>query len=57
LALNTGDDQVSDLIYWPDQYRGGKYDGLEVEPERSLEIALRNGGKDAQLDSPNPAGA
>jgi len=57
LALNTGDDQVSDLIYWADQYRDGKYDGQELEPERILEIALRNGRKDAELDSSNPAGA
>jgi hypothetical protein len=56
LALNTGDDQISDLIYWPDQYRGGKYEGQELEPEKILEIALRSGRKDAELDSPNPAG-
>jgi len=56
LALNTGDDQISDLIYWPDQYRGGKYEGQELEPEKILEIALRSGRKDAEFDSPNPAG-
>ena len=42
LALNTGESNLSDLIYWPDQYREGAYeDGLA--PSRILEIALFHG--------------
>ncbi len=40
LALNTGDDKVSDLIYWPEQYLGGGYDGHELTPAEILDIAL-----------------
>ena len=42
LARNTGEPSLSDLIYWPDQYREGAYeDGLA--PSRILEIALFHG--------------
>jgi len=40
LALNTGDDKVFDLIYWPEQYLGGGYDGRELTPAEILDIAL-----------------
>jgi hypothetical protein len=41
LALNTGDDRVSDLIFWPEQYFGAGYDGRERSPAEMLEIVLR----------------
>lgn len=42
LTLNTGEPNLSDLIFCPDQYRGGIYeDGLA--PSRILEIALFHG--------------
>lgn len=40
LALNTGDDKVSDLIYWPEQYLGDGYDGRELTPAEILDRAL-----------------
>jgi hypothetical protein len=40
LAVNTGDDKVSDLIYWPEKYLGGGYDGRELTPAEILDIAL-----------------
>ena len=40
LALNTGDGKVSDLIYWPEQYLGGGYDGRELTPAEILDLAL-----------------
>lgn len=40
LELNTGDEWVSDLIYWPEQYPGGAYDGCELIPAEILDIAL-----------------
>jgi hypothetical protein len=43
LALNTGDDKVSDLIYWPEQYLGAEYDGRELTPSEILDIASPSG--------------
>lgn len=40
LALNTGDDKISDLINWPEQYLGSGYDGRELTPAEILQIAL-----------------
>lgn len=40
LALSTGDDKVSDLIYWPEQYLGGGHDGGDLTPVEILDIAL-----------------
>lgn len=40
LALNTGDDKVSDLIYWPEQYLGDGYDERELTSAEILDIAL-----------------
>jgi hypothetical protein len=40
LALNSGDDKVSDLIYWPERYLGDGYDGRELTPAEILDIAL-----------------
>lgn len=56
LALNTGDEHVSDLIFWPDQYLGGKYEGLDLEPEQVLEIALATGREHAAYASQDPTG-
>lgn len=41
LAVNTGDEGISDLIYWPDEYFGAEYDGRELAPAEMLEVALR----------------
>jgi hypothetical protein len=38
LALNTGDERVSDLIFWPDDYLGSKYDGRELTSAEMLRI-------------------
>ncbi len=40
LALNTGDDRISDLIFWPEQYFGAGYDGRELNPAEMLEVVL-----------------
>ena len=40
LALNTGDDKVFDLIYWPERCLGDSYDGSELTPAEILNIAL-----------------
>lgn len=40
LALNTGDDKVSDLIYWPEQYLGDGYNGRELTSAEILDVAL-----------------
>ncbi|WP_175954470.1 hypothetical protein [Burkholderia sp. BCC0405] len=41
LSVNTGDDRISDLIFWPDAYFGAGYDGRELSPAEMLEVALR----------------
>lgn len=41
LAVNTGDNRISDLIFWPEQYFGAGYDGRELTPAEMLEVALR----------------
>lgn len=41
LELNTGDERISDLIFWPDEYFGAGYDGRELAPVEMLEVALR----------------
>jgi len=43
LEANTGEPELVNLIYWPDQYRDGAYDGRDLSPEEMLEIALRHG--------------
>lgn len=43
LEVNTGNDRVSDLIYWPDQYFGEAYSGNEPSASEALEIALLDG--------------
>ena len=40
LALGTGDDRVSDLIFWPDAYFGAEYDGRDLTSVEMLEVAL-----------------
>ena len=42
IEANTGDEQISDLIFWPDEYFGAGYDGRELTPGEMLEVALRN---------------
>jgi hypothetical protein len=42
LKVNTGNDRVSDLIFWPDLYFGSSYSGREPSPSEALEIALND---------------
>ena len=41
LAVNTGDDRISDLIFWPNEYFGAEYDGRELTSAEMLEVARR----------------
>lgn len=45
LVASTGDPKLSDLIYWPDQYRNGEYADHDLSPDEILEIALRHGNR------------
>jgi hypothetical protein len=45
LEASTGERQLTNLIYWPDQYRNGEYADHELSNEEILEIALRHGGR------------
>lgn len=49
LEANTGDNQLSDLIFWPDKYFGDGFDGRERSPSEILEIALRNKAKNSDV--------
>ena len=41
LAANTGNDKISDLIFWPSEYFGAEYDGRELTSAEMLEVARR----------------
>lgn len=41
LAVNTGEANISDLIFWPAEYLGEVYDGSHLSAAEILEIALR----------------
>jgi hypothetical protein len=43
LRRNTGDEQISDLIYWPERYGSGEYASRDLSPAEILDIALHNG--------------
>ena len=43
LESSTGEPELTNLIYWPDQYRNGEYADHELSLEEILEIALRHG--------------
>lgn len=43
LEVNTGEAQLVNLIYWPEQYQNGKYADRELSVQEILEIALRHG--------------
>jgi hypothetical protein len=45
LKLNTGNNRISDLIFWPDRYFGATppANALSLSPAEVLEIALRDG--------------
>jgi hypothetical protein len=43
LEVNTGEPALSDLIYWPDKYKEGKYADRELSPAEILEIASVEG--------------
>ncbi|CAB3960517.1 MULTISPECIES: hypothetical protein [Burkholderia] len=44
LSINTCDDRISDLIFWPETYFGAEYDGRELSPAEMLEVVLRKRG-------------
>jgi len=45
LEESTGEPELTNLIYWPDQYQGGKYADRDLSPEEILEVALRHGSR------------
>jgi hypothetical protein len=45
LTVNTGDQSLSDLIYWPNYYRNGEYGGRDLSPAEMLDIALAHGSR------------
>lgn len=47
IEASTGEPDLTDLIYYPDQYRGGQYDGSELTAEQILDIALIHGRRGA----------
>jgi len=47
VEVNTGDPKISDLIFWPDSYQGGKYSDKSLTSEEILSIALKSGGQSA----------
>jgi hypothetical protein len=49
LEANTGDNRLSDLIFWPDEYFGDGFDGRELSPSEILEIALRRKAKNSDV--------
>jgi hypothetical protein len=49
LEVNTGDDQLVNLIFWPNEYFGNDFDGRELSPSEILEIALRKKGKNRDV--------
>lgn len=42
LEANTGDSNISDLIFWPGEYFGDGDNGRELSAEQILETALRS---------------
>lgn len=46
LVVNTGDDRISSLVFWPKEYLGPEYDGRELTPAEMLELALRKRQKE-----------
>ncbi|MEB0058731.1 hypothetical protein [Variovorax sp. LG9.2] len=40
IEANTGDDAVSDLIFWPNKYFGAEYSGAELAPAEMLGVVL-----------------
>jgi hypothetical protein len=49
LEVNTGDNRLSDLIFWPGEYFGDGFDGRELSPSEILEIALRKKTKNSDV--------
>lgn len=43
LVANTGDDRISDLIFWPDEYFGDGNRARQMSPKEILETALAAG--------------
>jgi hypothetical protein len=41
LVVNTGDDGISSLIFWPEEYFGPEYDSRELTAAEMLDVALR----------------
>jgi hypothetical protein len=45
LRVNTGDENIVGLIYWPGDYFGDGNDRREMTPSEILATALKAGGK------------
>jgi hypothetical protein len=45
LEASTGDPELTNLIYWPDQYQDGTYANRDLSPEEILEVALQHGSR------------
>jgi hypothetical protein len=43
LKVNTGDEKISGLIYWPGEYFGDGNDSRELSPKAILDTALSHG--------------
>jgi hypothetical protein len=41
LEVNTGDDRISDLIFWPSEYFGESAENRSLSPSEMLNVALR----------------
>jgi hypothetical protein len=43
LEVNTGDERLSDLIFWPGEYFGDRNNSREPTPQEILRTAMANG--------------
>jgi hypothetical protein len=43
LKANTGDQRLSDLIFWPGEYFGDGYNSRKMSPQEILRTAMSNG--------------
>ena len=45
LEINTGEPELTNLIYWRNLYRNGDYDGRDLSSAELLDIALLHGNR------------
>ncbi len=45
LSLNTGDERISDLFFWPGEYFGDGDNSRELSASEILAVALKSGGR------------